>query len=116
MAIRDADTPSVLSTLLLKYAKLLPPTAFKKGFRKWWLADGGIQTDEEKKMHVEKELRRLGGEKGSGSRGGSGGGGKEAEKKEEKVKEAKILPPPQADSVHQVLLRLHLLDAGLAYA
>ena len=38
------------------------------------------------------------------------------EKEEEKVKEAKILPPPQADSVHQVLLRLHLLDAGLAYA
>ena len=75
MAIRDADTPSVLSTLLLKYAKLLPPTAFKKGFRKWWLADGGLQTDEEKKMHVEKELRRLGGEKGSGSRGGGGGGG-----------------------------------------
>ena len=62
-------------------------------------------------------MKRCLGEKGSGSRGGGGGGGgKEAEKKEEKVKEAKILPPPQADSVHQVLLRLHLLDAGLAYA
>jgi len=104
-AIRDTDGPAALSLLLLKYAKLLPPTAFKKGFRKWWLADGGLVSEEERKRNVEKELRKLTGDKGD-----------KGDKKEEKVKESKELPPPQADSVHQVLLRLHQLDFGLAYS
>ena len=75
--IRDAETPAMLSAILLRYVKQLPPTAFKqgfregeRGFRRWWLHEEGPK---------------------------------------EKPK------PPQADNLSAVLLRLHCLDAGLAY-
>ena len=98
-AIREAGDPAALSTLLLKFAKLLPPHAFKKGFRRWWLADGG-QADREAEAQAAQPQTR----------------GEKKDKEEAKpVKESKELPPPQADTVHQVLLRLHLLDGGLAY-
>lgn len=94
-----AASASELSEALTAYARLLPKAAFKKGFRRWWLADGG--SDEGKaKVAGDKELRSKGG----------------AEARSERDKEAKELPPPQADSAHQVLLRLQLLDCGLAYA
>ena len=39
----------------------------------------------------------------------------EAKEKADKEKESKENPPAQSDSAHQVLLRLQLLDAGLAF-
>ena len=51
--VRDAETPSILGDVLLSYAKLVPKTAFRKGFRKWWLADGGL---EDGKARMDKEL------------------------------------------------------------
>ena len=101
--VRDAESCVALGGVLLSYAHQLPKSAFRKGFRKWWLADGGL---DEGKAKVDKELRKLG-----------AGGDKEREKRDNKEpQKPKELPPAQSDSAHQVHLRLHLLDAGLAYA
>ena len=102
--------------LLLQYAKALPKTAFRKGFRRWWLADGGL---EDTKVKLEKELRKL--DAGGADKKSKGVAAAAAEKeradkeKADKEKESKENPPAQSDSAHQVLLRLQLLDAGLAF-
>ena len=105
-----------LGELLLQYAKALPKTAFRKGFRRWWLADGGL---EDTKVKLEKELRKL--DAGGADKKSKGAAAAAAEKeradkeKADKEKESKENPPAQSDSAHQVLLRLQLLDAGLAF-
>ena len=109
--LRSAETPQVLSDLLQQYAKLLPRSAFKKGFRKWWLADGGLDEGKAKEK-VDKELRRLG---EVGSSGKPEKKNADRERKEEEKGSKSELPPPRAESAHQVMLRLHLLDAGLIY-
>ena len=108
--LRSVETPQVLSEVLQTYANILPNSAFKKGFRKWWLSDGGLDESRQKEK-VDKELRRL----GEGGGGGKSGRGAPPEPKEDVKKDSKELPPPQAETVHQVMLRLHTLDAGLVY-
>jgi len=108
-----------LGAVLLQYVKAVPKTAFRKGFRKWWLADGGL---EDAKAKVDKELRKLGtsGEelKAKVEKKSAVDKDKEKEREKEKLEKAEKenqLPPARSDSVHQVLLRLQLLDAGLTY-
>ena len=50
--------------------------------------------------------------------GGGSRGAKDADKKADDAnakKDSKEMPPPQAETAHQVMLRLHMLDAGLIY-
>jgi len=113
--VRSAADSATLSEVLLKYVHLLPKTSFRKGFRKWWLADGGV----EEAKRAEREAREGGGGKELRGRPKDREDRKEGERREaepkKESKDSKELPPAQADSAHQVLLRLHLLDAGLAY-
>ena len=104
--LREAATPQGVGELLVTYARLLPRTAFKKGFHKWWLSDGGKEEESRaEKEKANKELRRVSG-------GDKDAKGKDGGKLEQPTKE---LPPAQAETAHQVLLRLRLLDHGLAY-
>ena len=114
--LSTCEDAGALGELLLQYAKALPKTAFRKGFRRWWLADGGL---EDTKVKLEKELRKL--DAGGADKKSKGVAAAAAEKeradkeKADKEKESKENPPAQSDSAHQVLLRLQLLDAGLAF-
>ena len=113
--LRSAEAPQALSEVLQTYVRMVPKAAFKKGFRKWWLSDGGVD-EARQRERLDKELRKLG--EGGGGGGGGSRGAKDADKKADDAnakKDSKEMPPPQAETAHQVMLRLHMLDAGLIY-
>ena len=119
-AVKAASTPDALSSLLLQYVRQVPRTSFRKGFHKWWLVDGGVEEEVKKPAagnRAEKEMRRLAPTREDSAKGGKAGKASKADEKaaDDEPKEPKEHPPAQAVSAHQVALRLHLTDAGLAY-